>query len=112
MVKPIGCHTGYDPINKTPEVLHELQMQYGSQLQTMNRTAKMLFRAALADYIFEQVKFKELSDDINACVERLWFDAFEEEPEVALYILKCQSLSQGDMEGLIEALSEQIRAGV
>ncbi len=51
MTHPIGYYTGYDPKTQSPEVLHNLQERFGSQLQQMTYEQKIVFRAALADYI-------------------------------------------------------------
>ena len=115
MTHPIGYHTGYDPKTQSPEVLHNLQERFGSQLQQMTYEQKIVFRAALADYIankpvHQPTPHPEGITLIDCCIESAGVDwnIWYEDPELVEYIQACSQLSEGNIEGLIEALTAQI----
>jgi hypothetical protein len=112
MTHPIGYYTSYSPGRDAGTLLDQLQQRYGAQLQGMHRLSKMAFRAALANYITQQVAWKDNPSeamDMADALESAWAEIWEHDEEAAQYILKSSSLSQSDLEGLIEAISAQIR---
>ncbi len=115
MTHPIGYHTGYDPKTQSPEVLHNLQERFGSQLQQMTYEQKIVFRAALADYIANKPVHQPSPHPggitlIDDCIESAGVNwgIWDEDPELVEYIQACSELSEGNIEGLISALTEQI----
>jgi hypothetical protein len=119
MTHPIGYTTSYDFHTKTPDHLHQLQMRYGGQLESMTYEQKIVFRAALADYISNKpVHIPSPHPDevtlMQGCIESAGVDwgVWDEDPELCQYIEGCEALSESDIEGLIEALTAQIRGKV
>jgi hypothetical protein len=119
MTHPVGYYTGYNPQSQTPDILHSLQERYGSQLELMTYEQKIVFRAALADYIANKpVHIPSPHPDevtlMQGCIESAGADwsVWDEDPELCQYIEACESLHESDIEGLIEALTSQIRSRV
>jgi hypothetical protein len=117
MSYPIGYYTGYNPATQQPGILHQLQEQYGSQLEGMSYEQKIVMRAALADYIANKPVHQPSPHPdevtlIDMCIESAgvnWGIWDEDEP-LAEAIQNCAwLLGESDIEGLIAALSEQIR---
>ncbi|MEP0885011.1 hypothetical protein NDI49_26015 [Trichocoleus sp. ST-U3] len=114
MTHPVGYYTGYDPEAKSPEVLHNLQERFGSRLQQMTYEQKIVFRAALADYIANKPVWQEEGNSIS-CIDcsietaGVNWGIWDEDPELVQYIQACSELSEGNIEGLIEALTAQIQ---
>lgn len=120
MAYPLGYFTGYNPATQQPGILHQLQEQYGSQLEGMTYEQKIVMRAALADYIANKPVHQPSPHPdevtlIDMCIESAgvnWGIWDADEPLVEA-IQHCASLlSEGDIEGLIEALTSQIRGKV
>lgn len=116
MTHPIGYFTGYDPQAQTPDILHQLQEHYGSQLQKMTYEQKIVFRAALSTFIANKPVHQPSPHAcdvtlMQGCIEGAGVDwgIWDNDPELVEYIQACEDLSEYDMEGLIEALTSQIR---
>ncbi|MBD0363261.1 MAG: hypothetical protein ICV55_10905 [Coleofasciculus sp. C3-bin4] len=119
MAHPIGYSTSYNPQSKTPLLLHQLQERYGARLQSMTYEQKIVLRAALANYIANKPVHQpsphpEEVTLMQGCIESAGADwnVWEADPELCEYVEACESLSESDIEGLIEALTAQIRGGV
>jgi len=118
MTKTLGFYTSYDPQTYMPEVLERIQEKWGSQLEQMTYEQKVVFRAALADYVANKPVWKELSSNsvtlIDCCIESAGVDwnIWEEDEPLVEVIQQCSLLSESDIEGLIEALTLQIRGKV
>lgn len=117
MSHPIGYFTSYDPQNRTPGILDQIQEKWGSQLERMSYEQKIVMRAALADYIANKPVWNNTGSSItliDCCIESAgvdWNVWYEDEPLVEA-IQHCSLLSESDIEGLIEALTSQIRGKV
>ena len=112
-MKPLGYYTGYDPQKQSPEILHQLQEQYGPQFQRLTYEQKIVMRAALAGFIAQKPVWKEEGSGITCiegCIESAGADwhVWDEDPELCKVIEACSQLSEGNIEGLIEALTAQI----
>ncbi len=119
MTHPLGYFCGYNPQSQTPDILHQLQERYGAQLQGMTYEQKIVFRAALADYIANKPvhipsPHPEEVTLMQGCIESAGvnWDVWDKDPELCQYIEACESLAENDIEGLIEALTAQIRGRV
>ena len=119
MTQPVGYYTGYDPEAKSPEALHQIQERFGARLQKMTYEQKIVMRAALADYIANKPVHKPSPHPdeitlIDCCIETAGVDwhIWDEDPELVGYIQSCSQLSEGNIEGLIEALTAQIQGKV
>ena len=117
MTHPIGYYTGYDPKTQEPVILDKLQERFGSQLQRMTYEQKIVFRAALTGFIAQLPVWKEDGNDItciDCCIESAGVDwnIWYEDEELCEYIQACSQLSEGNIEGLIQALCEQIQGKV
>jgi hypothetical protein len=119
MSQPVGFYTGYDPEAQSPEVLHNIQERFGARLQKMTYEQKIVMRAALADFIANKPVHKpsphlEEITLIDCCIETAGVDwhIWDEDPELVGYIQSCSQLSEGNIEGLIQALCEQIQGKV
>ena len=113
MTHPIGYYTGYDPKTRQPGILDRIQEEWGAQLQYMTYEQKVVFRAALADYIANKPVWKEEGSSItciDASIETAGvnWNIWDEDPLLVEVIQKCSQLSEGNIEGLIQALTEQI----
>ena len=117
MTSTVGFHTGYNPQTKKPDSLHLLQERFGSQLEAMTYEQKIVFRAALAGFIAEKPVWIEEGSSItciDGCIESAGVDwnVWTEDQELCEWITDCSKLSESDIEGLIEALTSQIRGKV
>jgi hypothetical protein len=117
MTHPIGYFTSYNPQSQKPDALHQLQERFDSQLQGMSYEQKIVFRAALAGFIAEKPVWVEEGSSISCidgCIESTGVDwgIWDKDPELAEYIQICSQLDESDIEGLIEALTAQIRGKV
>ena len=117
MTHPIGYYTGYNPQAQKPDALHQLQERFGSQIQVMSYEQKIVFRAALAGFIAEKPVWVEEGSSISCidgCIESAGVDwgIWDKDPELVEYIQICSRLDESDIEGLIEALTAQIRGKV
>jgi len=117
MTHPIGFYTAYNPQTQKPDALYQLEERFGSQLQGMSYEQKIVFRAALAGFIaFKPVWIEEGSSIscIDSCIESAGVDwgIWDEDPELVAHIQACSQLDESDIEGLIEALTAQIRGKV
>jgi hypothetical protein len=116
MSHAVGYFTGYNPATQEPGILHQIQERYGAQLQELTYEQKIVMRAALADYIANKPIDQSGNSIslIDCCIESAgvdWGIWDEDEPLVEL-IQACSLLSEDDIEGLIEALTAQIRGKV
>ena len=117
MTHALGFYTSYDPQNYMPEVLERIQEKWGSQLESMTYEQKIVFRAALADYVANKPVWKNEGSSvtlIDCCIEAAGVDwnVWEEDEPLVEVIQQCRLLSESDIEGLIEALTSQIRGKV
>jgi len=117
MTKTLGFYTNYNPQTQKPDSLHLLQDRFGSQLESMTYEQKIVFRAALAGFIaIKPVWIEEGSSItcIDCCIECAGADwnVWEEDEPLVDVIQQCSLLSESDIEGLLEALTSQIRGKV
>ena len=117
MTHPIGFYTGYDPKTQKPATLHQLEERFGSQLQGMSYEQKIVMRAALAGFIAERPVWIEEGSSISCidgCIESAGvdWDVWNADTELVECIQACSQLEESDIEGLIEALTSQIRGKV
>ncbi len=117
MSHPIGYYTAYNPQAQTPDILHQLQEHFGAQLQQMTYEQKIVFRAALAVFIANKPVHQPSPHKcevtlMQCCIETAGVDwgIWDNDPELVEYIQVCEDLSEYDIEGLIEALTSQIRS--
>jgi hypothetical protein len=114
---PIGYYTSYNPQNQKPDALHQLQERFDSRLEKMSYEQKIVTRAALADYVANRPVWKNEGSSItlvDCCIETAGVDwgIWDEDPELVAHIQACSQLNESDIEGLIEALTAQIRGKV
>lgn len=113
----IGYYTSYNPKHKSPCILDKIQQQWGSRLERMTYEQKIIMRAALAGYIAQKPVHHE-SDSVNCidgCIESAGVDwnVWDDDELLVETIQQCGwLLSEEDIEGLIEALTAQIRAKI
>ena len=117
MTHPIGYYTGYNPQARTPGILDRIQEEWGSQLQHMTYEQKIVMRAALAGYIAEKPVWKSEGNSISCidcCIEAAGvdWDIWYADELLVLVIQECSQLDESDIEGLIEALTSQIKGRV
>jgi hypothetical protein len=117
MTHPIGYYTGYNPQSKQPSILERIQQEWGSQLQHMTYEQKIVFRAALAGYIAEKPVWKSEGSSISCidcCIEGAGvdWDIWYADELLVQVIQECSQLDESDIEGLIEALTSQIKGRV
>ncbi len=117
MSHSIGFFTGYNPQTRTPGILDRIQEEWGSQLQGMTYEQKIVFRAALAGYIAQKpVHISEGSSIscIDGCIEGAGvdWDIWDADELLVMVIQECSQLDESDIEGLIEALTSQIKGRV
>lgn len=114
-VKPTSYYIG-NKSQRVQEILEGLTETWGSRLENLDEQWKLLFRAALANYqaIY---KFYDEDENIVSCAVSCTIFAggddlnvWEKEPELMEYIQAiADEFSESDIEGLIEALTMQIR---
>lgn len=90
MTKPLGFYTSYGP--GTRGILHEIQEEYGSQLQGISVREKLYLIQEIAKSLSMRAS-GEIRSEIH------WLQN---------HIIK--DLDDGDKEGLIEALIAQVRS--
>jgi hypothetical protein len=119
MSHPLGYTTSYNPQTKSPDLLHQLQERFEGRFELMSYEQKIVFRAALANYIANKpVHIPSPHRDevtlMQGSIESAGvnWDVWDKDPELCEYIEACESLSESDIEGLIEALTAQIRGKV
>jgi hypothetical protein len=117
MTHALGFYTSYDPQNYMPEVLERIQEKWGYQLESMTYEQKIVFRAGLAGFIANKPVWKNEGSSvtlIDCCIEAAGVDwnVWEEDEPLVEVIQQCSLLSESDIEGLIEALTSQIRGKV
>jgi hypothetical protein len=117
MTHTIGYFTGYNPQFCTPGILDRIQQEWGAQLEHMSYEQKIVMRAALAGYIAEKPVWQEPGHGISCidcCIEGAGVDwnIWDEDELLVEAIRECSQLDEGDIEGLIEALTSQIRGKV
>ncbi len=119
MSKPLGFFCSYNPQTQQPDVLHQLQERFGSQLQQMTWEQKVVMRAALANFVANKPvdqpsPHPEEVTLMQSCIEGAGVEwgIWDNDPELCQYIEACESLDESNLEGLIEALSAQIRGRV
>lgn len=117
MSHPIGFFTGYNPQTRTPDILDRIQEEWGQELQGMTYEQKIVFRAALASYIAQKpVHISEGSSIscIDGCIEGAGvdWDIWDADELLVMVIQECSQLDESDIEGLIEALTSQIKGRV
>ena len=117
MTHALGFYTSYDPQNYMPEILERIQDKWGCQLESMTYEQKIVFRAALADYVANKPVWKNEGSSvtlIDCCIEAAGVDwnVWEEDEPLVEVIQQCSLLSEADIEGLLEALTSQIRGKV
>jgi hypothetical protein len=117
MTHPIGYFTGYNPQTRQPSILERIQQEWGSQLQGMTYEQKIVFRAALAGYIAEKPVWKSEGSSISCidcCIEGAGVDwnIWDADELLVQVIQECSLLDEGNIEGLIEALTAQIRGKI
>jgi len=115
MTNFIGYYTNYIP--GTEGILHSLQTRFGGQLQEMSYEQKIVFRAALAHYVSNNPVWLGVGSSISlidCCIEAAGVDwnIWDSDPELVECIQACQELHESDIEGLIEALTAQIRGRI
>jgi hypothetical protein len=112
----MGYYTGYNPQTQKPDTLHQLQERFGSHLQHLTYEQKIVFRAALAGFIALKPVWQEDTyiSCIDGCIESAGVDwgVWDKDPELVEYIQACSQLDESDIEGLIYALTAQIRGKV
>jgi hypothetical protein len=117
MTQTLGFYTNYNPQTQKPDSLHLLQDRFGSQLEAMTYEQKIVFRAALSGFIAEKPVWQEEGSSItciDCCIESAGvdWDIWQADQELCEWITDCSRLPESDIEGLIEALSAQIRGKV
>ncbi len=117
MAHAIGYYTTYNPQTRYPGILDRIQQEWGSQLENMAYEQKIVFRAALADYIANKPVWNERNNSISlidACIESAGvdWDIYDKDPMLVEVVQRCSQLEESDIEGLIEALTSQIRSQV
>ena len=117
MTKTLGFYTNYNPQTQKPDSLHLLQDRFGSQFEGMTYEQKIVMRAALAGFIANKPVWIEEGSSItciDGCIESAGADwnVWDEDEELCDYIRDCSLLHESDIEGLIEALTSQIRGKV
>lgn len=111
---PLGFYTSYTP--GCGGTLDQLQERYGSRLEGISRLGKQMLRATLAAYVVMRPIWAEEGNSIScadSCIVGAGGDDYniwEQDPEFVEYIRACcDSLEEHDIEGLIEALTAQLK---
>ncbi len=119
MSQPIGYFTSYNPSTEQPDILHKLQERFGDKLQQMTCEQKVVMRAALANFVANKPvdqpsPHPEEVTLMQGCIEGAGVEwgVWDSDPELCQYIEACEPLHESNLEGLIEALTAQIRGGV
>lgn len=108
--QPVSYYVGRE------DLFEQLQDRYGCYFESMERHWKLIFRATLAGYLVMRPIWDDDSNSITcaqcsiACAGGDDYNIWEENPELVEYIQSsCENLSESDIEGLIEALTAQLR---
>jgi hypothetical protein len=114
---PIGYFTSYNPQTRRPDILDRIQQEWGFHLQGMSYEQKVVLRAALAGFMAAKPVWQSSGNSISCidcCIESVGadWDVWDADPELVEYIQACSQLNDSDIEGLIEALTAQIRANI
>jgi hypothetical protein len=117
MTHPVNFYTSYNPLTRKPGILDAIQQQWGGHLQDMTYEQKIVIRAALAGFIAEKPVWKDEENSISCidcCIESsgVDWDVWDKDTLLVEVIQKCSQLDESDIEGLIEALTAQIRGKV
>ncbi len=119
MVKPLGYYTSYNPQTRKPGILDRIQNEWGSYLENMTYEQKIVMRGALADFIANKPVWvpsphPEEVTLVDSAIETAGvnWEIWDKDPLLVEVIQKCSELHEGDIEGLIEALTSQIRLEV
>lgn len=117
MSQPIGYFTSYNPQTRTPGILDRIQQEWGAYLEQMTYEQKIVMRAALTGYIAQKPVHVEEGSScscIDGCIESAGVDwgVWDNDELLVEVIQHCSLLSESDIEGLIEALTSQIRGKV
>ncbi len=117
MTNTIGYFTSYNPQTRQPGLLDRIQQEWGSHLEHMTYEQKIVFRAALAGYIADRPVYIAEGNSvscIDGCIESAGVDwgIWDEDELLVEVIQKCSQLDESDIEGLIEALTAQIRGKI
>ncbi len=117
MTKPIGYYTSYNPQSRQPGILDRIQEEWGSQLEHMTYEQKVVMRAALSGYIAEKPVWQTEGSGIScidACIEGAGadWDIWDKDEFLVEVIQHCSELDENNIEGLIEALTAQIRGKI
>ncbi|HAA31082.1 MAG TPA: hypothetical protein DCE56_29475 [Cyanobacteria bacterium UBA8553] len=98
----------------TEVTISVIQGQFGRQLEKLSYEEKIIFRAALSNYVANVHVYEQGSADdndlIDTCIEGagVCWEVWDNERLVEA-IRMCRVLHESDMEILIESLSEQLR---
>lgn len=97
------------------ELIHEMVGQYGSRFENLDRQWKLVFRAALASYLAVRPIWIDAENSIT-CMDCSIVSAggddlniWDENPQLVSFIQDCDALPESDIEGLIEALTIQLK---
>jgi|SRR5919202_4764794 hypothetical protein len=115
MTHLVGYFTSYDPQLQSPGIIHKIQQDWGGRLERMTYEQKIVFRAALADYIANKpVHQPSIISLIDGCIESAGVDwnVWDEDEPLVEAIQHSSLLEEEDIEGLIEALTAQIRGKI
>lgn len=101
--------------NERDEFIDSLAERYGDNFEKLERKWKLIFRAALADYLANLPFWKESAPGnitlMETCIEGAGVDAgIWDEEELAEAINDCEHLGESDIEMLIECLTNQLKA--
>jgi len=114
--KPLGYYTNHTPGDAG--ILDQLQQRYGAQLQGVSRLGKLIFRASLAAYLVMRPIWNDEGNCISCADSSIAsaggddHEIWSNDPEFVEYIRACcEQLSDSDLEGVIEALTSQLRYG-
>jgi hypothetical protein len=119
MTHAIGYYTSYNSQTRQPGILDRIQQEWGTQLEHMTYEQKIVMRGALADYIVNKPVHQPSPhrDEVTlmqTCIETAGVDwnVWDADPELCQCLEACESLHESDVEGLIEAITAQIRGRV
>jgi hypothetical protein len=118
MAKPIGFHTSYNSQTRSPGILDRIQQEWGAQLENMTYEQKIVMRAALSGYIAQRPVYISEGSSIScidSCIESAGVDwnIWDEDELLVEVIQHCAyTLLEADIEGLIEALTAQIKGKI
>lgn len=90
-----------------------LEAHYGARWEKMSKYSKLTFRAVLSLYVFwsQWIAAAEPEALMAEALEQVNSDLRLEDPAAYAAIANCIQLALPDLEGLLQALSEQIAIG-